>query len=92
MKGMRVEPGMKLYRIADLSTVWLYADIYESEVPLVREGQTVTISLSYYPGENIQRHDYVHLPVPRYPDPHQQSALGVRQSAGETQAWHVCQQ
>jgi len=53
VKGMRVEPGMKLYRIADLSTVWLYADIYEYEVPLVREGQTVTIALSYYPGETF---------------------------------------
>lgn len=53
VKGMRVEPGMKLYRIADLSTVWLYADIYESEVPLVREGQKVTISLSSYPGETF---------------------------------------
>jgi membrane fusion protein, copper/silver efflux system len=54
VKGMRVEPGMKLYRIADLSTVWLYADIYESEVPLVREGQAVTVSLSYYPGETFK--------------------------------------
>lgn len=53
VKGMRVEPGMKLYRLADLSTVWLYADIYESEVPLVREGQEVTSSLSYYPGETF---------------------------------------
>ena len=53
VKGMRVEPGMRLYRIADLSTVWLYADIYEYEVPLVREGQEVTISLSYYPGETL---------------------------------------
>jgi Cu(I)/Ag(I) efflux system membrane fusion protein len=53
VKGMRVEPGMRLYRIADLSTVWLYADIYEYEVPLVREGQAVTISLSYYPGETF---------------------------------------
>jgi membrane fusion protein, copper/silver efflux system len=51
VKGMRMEPGMKLYRIADLSTVWLYADIYESDIPLVREGQVVSISLSYYPGE-----------------------------------------
>jgi len=53
VKGMRVEPGMKLYRIVDLSTVWLYADIYEYEVPLVREGQDATISLSYYPGETF---------------------------------------
>jgi Cu(I)/Ag(I) efflux system membrane fusion protein len=53
VKGMRVEPGMKLYRIADLSRVWLYVDIYESEVPLVHEGQQATISLSYYPGETF---------------------------------------
>ncbi|MGE0825889.1 MAG: efflux RND transporter periplasmic adaptor subunit [Candidatus Binatia bacterium] len=53
VKGMRAEPGMKLYRIADLSTVWLLADIYEYEVPLVREGQQVTVSLSYYPGETF---------------------------------------
>ena len=53
VKGMRVEPGTKLYRIADLSTVWLYMDIYESEVPLVREGQKVTITLSSYPKETF---------------------------------------
>jgi membrane fusion protein, copper/silver efflux system len=53
VKGMRVEPGMKLYRIANLSTVWLYADIYEYEAPLVHEGQEVTTSLSYYPGETF---------------------------------------
>lgn len=54
IKGMRVEPGMKLYRIADLSTVWLYADIYEHEVSLVREGQAVAIALSSYPGETFR--------------------------------------
>jgi Cu(I)/Ag(I) efflux system membrane fusion protein len=53
VKGMRVEPGMRLYRIADLSTVWLVVDIYEYEVSLVREGQKATISLSYYPGETF---------------------------------------
>jgi len=54
VKGMRVEPGTRLYRIADLSTVWLTADIYEYEVPLVHEGQEVTIALSYYPGETFK--------------------------------------
>ncbi|MBI3301145.1 MAG: efflux RND transporter periplasmic adaptor subunit [Deltaproteobacteria bacterium] len=53
VRGMRIEPGMRLYRIADLSSVWLYADIYEYEVPLVHEGQEVTISLSSYPGETF---------------------------------------
>jgi Cu(I)/Ag(I) efflux system membrane fusion protein len=51
VKGMRVESGMKLYRIADLSMVWVYAYIHEYEIFLVREGQDATLSLSYYPGE-----------------------------------------
>jgi hypothetical protein len=45
---------MRLYRIADLSTVWLTADIYEYEVLLVHEGQEVAIALSYYPGETFK--------------------------------------
>ena len=33
-------PGMELYRIVDLGIVWVYADIYEYELPWVREGDT----------------------------------------------------
>jgi Cu(I)/Ag(I) efflux system membrane fusion protein len=50
-KGMRVEPGMALYKLADLSVVWLIADIYEYELPLIRLGQQASIHLSYLPGE-----------------------------------------
>jgi Cu(I)/Ag(I) efflux system membrane fusion protein len=49
-KGHRVEPGMTLYKIADLSTVWVYADIYEYELPFVRVGQKAKVSLYYDPG------------------------------------------
>jgi hypothetical protein len=38
-----------LYTIADLSTVWVNVDIYESEIPLVRPGQTASVTLSYDP-------------------------------------------
>ncbi len=51
LEGMRVEPSMTLYKIADLSTVWVYADIYEYELPLVRVGQEATVRLSYHPGQ-----------------------------------------
>ncbi len=50
LKGHRVEPGHPLYKIADLSTVWVHADVYEYELPLIREGQEATITLAYYPG------------------------------------------
>ena len=51
VQGMRVMPGEKLFDIADLSTVWLVADLYESQLPLVGIGQRVTIALSNFPGQ-----------------------------------------
>jgi Cu(I)/Ag(I) efflux system membrane fusion protein len=52
-KGMNVMPGMALYKLADLSVVWLYADIYEYELPFTRLGQQAAIQLSYLPGETF---------------------------------------
>lgn len=49
--GMEVGPNDNLYTIADLSKVWLYADVYEYELPWVREGQKALIELSYLPGQ-----------------------------------------
>jgi len=50
-KGRKVESGTTLYKIADLSIVWVHADIYEYELPFVRVGQEAKVSLSYYPSE-----------------------------------------
>jgi multidrug efflux pump subunit AcrA (membrane-fusion protein) len=46
-----VNPDTELYTVADLSTIWVTADIYEYEVPYVREGQRAQMQLSYYPGK-----------------------------------------
>ena len=50
-KGMNLMPGMALFKLADLSVVWLYADIYEYEIPLVRVGQQASIQIASIPGE-----------------------------------------
>ena len=52
-KGMNVMPGMALFKLADLSVVWLIADIYEYELPFVRVGQQASIQLSYLPGQTF---------------------------------------
>jgi Cu(I)/Ag(I) efflux system membrane fusion protein len=52
-KGRFVDAGMALYKIADLSVVWLIADIYEYELPFIRLGQQAAIHLPYYPGETF---------------------------------------
>jgi Cu(I)/Ag(I) efflux system membrane fusion protein len=49
LAGMRVGPGDELYTIADLSRIWIVADIYEYELPLLKVGQTATVTLSYDP-------------------------------------------
>ncbi|MCH7859913.1 MAG: efflux RND transporter periplasmic adaptor subunit [Candidatus Marinimicrobia bacterium] len=50
LHGMEVTTEMTLYTIADLSVIWVYADIYEYEAPWVHEGQRAIMTLSYIPG------------------------------------------
>jgi Cu(I)/Ag(I) efflux system membrane fusion protein len=52
-QGMRIMPDRELYTIADLSTVWVNVDIYESEIPFVRPGQAASVALSYDPSGAI---------------------------------------
>ena len=52
-QGMRVMPGEKLFDLADLSTVWVTADIYEFDIPFVREGSTAKIAISNIPGKTF---------------------------------------
>lgn len=45
-----ITPETELYTVADLSSVWVNADIFQEELPYVRVGQSAQVSLSYYPG------------------------------------------
>jgi len=54
VEGQMVEAGMKLYRLADLGTVWVQSQIYEQDLPLVRLGQEATVSLSYLPDRKFR--------------------------------------
>lgn len=53
LEGQHVMPGQTLYKIADLSRVWVEADIYEQEIPLMRVGQSARVTLDAYPGERF---------------------------------------
>jgi RND family efflux transporter MFP subunit len=46
-----ITPDTELYEIADLSSVWVHAEIYEYELPYVHVGQEVSMQLSYFPGK-----------------------------------------
>jgi len=53
LEGMYAKAGMNLYKIADLSTVWVHADVYESQMKWVRPGLETEITLPYFPGEHF---------------------------------------
>ncbi len=48
-----VKPGDVLYRLARLESVWVYLDIYESELAAVHYGQVAEISAEAYPGRTF---------------------------------------
>jgi Cu(I)/Ag(I) efflux system membrane fusion protein len=49
VQGQMVEAGMKLYRLADLSIVWVQSQIYEQDLALLKLGQEAEVILSYLP-------------------------------------------
>lgn len=53
VRGMRITAGQALYRVADLSTVWVEADIYERDLAAVRTGTTASVSVQAYPDRSF---------------------------------------
>ena len=54
VRGQMVEAGMKLYRLADLSIVWVQSQIYEQDLALLKLGQEAEVSLSYLPDRKFR--------------------------------------
>jgi RND family efflux transporter MFP subunit len=56
-----VQPGQELYTIADLSEVWVEAELREADAGAVREGTTAMVDLAAFPGRPIPgRVEYVY--------------------------------
>jgi Cu(I)/Ag(I) efflux system membrane fusion protein len=61
VSGMKVMPGEKLFDVADLSSIWVIADIYEYELPLIKVGNRALITLAYLPGRELSSQiDYIY--------------------------------
>ncbi len=53
-EGMKVDAGMQVFRIADLSKVWVMVTIYEYQLPYVQAGQAAAMTLPYIPGQTFE--------------------------------------
>ena len=60
-EGAQLTPGQAAMRLADLSTVWVIADVFESAAGTVAQGQRATMTLASFPGERWSGEvDYVY--------------------------------
>lgn len=53
LQGMRFMPGEALYQIADLSSVWVIADVVEQDIGLVKLGALATVRINAYPEQRF---------------------------------------
>src|SRR5271169_406040 len=48
-----VQPETKLYTIADLSTVWVYANVFQNDVGRLKPGDSAQVTVDAYPGRKF---------------------------------------
>jgi Cu(I)/Ag(I) efflux system membrane fusion protein len=53
LRGVYVQPGTEIFQIADLSTVWVIADVHEGEMGRVKVGQKALLEVAAHPGERF---------------------------------------
>ena len=53
LPNMYVQPGTKLYSIADLSAVWVYAQLFQNDIGRVKVGDSAVITVDSYPGRSF---------------------------------------
>ncbi len=61
--GMSVKMGDKLVSVLDLSNLWVWAEFYENEVGLLKQGQEIDVSLPAFPNQTFQGQIAVINPV-----------------------------
>ena len=60
--GQMIKAGEPIYKLANLSSVWVLAQVYEQELPFVRAGQPATVRVTYGPERLIEGRVEVLLP------------------------------
>lgn len=54
LPNMYVQPESKLYTVADLSSVWVYAQMFQTDVGRIKPGDAATVTVDSYPGKTFR--------------------------------------
>ncbi len=82
-------PSDTLFDIADLSHLWVLADVYESDLPSIRLGMTAELKVPYLPGQDLARPGDQHRPHGGGEDAHREGPHRDRQPGRDAEAGHV---
>src|SRR6202158_144826 len=64
LPSVAVQPEMRLYTIADLSTVWVQAQVFQSDLERIKIGDPATLSVNTFPGRSFSgRVDFIYPQV-----------------------------
>src|SRR5947209_16623532 len=64
LPSVAVQPGMRLYTIADLSTVWVQAQVFQNDLERIKAGAPATLTVNTYPGRTFTgRVDFIYPQV-----------------------------
>ena len=89
INGQRVAAGDELYRIADLSTVWVIADVAEADVAMIRPGTRALVTFRAYPTTAGRRASDADLSGGEIRDAHGARAHRAAKSGGAAEGGHV---
>lgn len=64
LPGKYADPGTRLYTIADLSTIWVFAQVFQNNLGRIKAGDPATLSVDTYPGRTFSGHvDFIYPEV-----------------------------
>ena len=91
LPSVAVQPEMRLYTIADLSTVWVQAQVFQNDLERIKVGAPATLDSEYLSGPNVYWSRGLYLPAGGHGYADGQGAGRLLQSWPATQARHVRQ-
>ena len=54
LPNLTVQPDTRLYTVADLSTVWVFAEVFQNDLGRIKIGDRATLSVDAYPGRTFE--------------------------------------
>ena len=86
---MYVQPETMLYTVADLSSVWVLAQVFQSDAGKIKPGDSAEVTVDAYPGRSLQRARGLHPSSVRHEHAHAAREAGVPESGPEVETWNV---